>query len=82
MVILANGCGSGGGGFLIWWGEVWVVVVCGGGRYHRGFVSFLFFVFCFLINCRSFFNIILMYCIYYFNVLNGKKIEHVMYGVL
>ena len=45
MVILANGCGSGGGGFLIWWGEVWVVVVCGGGRYHRGFVSFLFFVF-------------------------------------
>ena len=31
------------------------------------------FCFCFLINCKSFFNIILMYFIYYFNVLNGKK---------
>ena len=42
------------------------------------------FCFCFLFfkNCKSFFNIILMYFIYYFNVLNGKKIEHVMYGVL
>ena len=58
--VVGGGCGSGGFWFdgvsCEWW--VWVVVVCGGGRYHRGFVC-LFVLFCFVFFFfKCYFNVL------------------------
>ena len=59
---------------------MWVVVVCRVVGTVGGLFCFVFVFFFFGFYKKIagfFFNVILMYCIYYFNVLNGN-IEHVM----